>query len=65
LKYGLFGYVLNLSEGRVFSVAEGNHDAILGFVEELRKGPQGSNVTDVNVSWSEPTGEYSAFTIRR
>lgn len=65
LKRGLSGYVTNLPDGRVFSVAEGNHGAIVAFVAELKTGPTMANVTDVEISWSEGTGEFSGFSIRR
>ncbi len=65
LQHGLSGYVRNLPDGRVFSVAEGPNDAIIALVEELRIGPPMSKVTDVEVSWFEATGEFSDFSINR
>ncbi|MBP2030945.1 acylphosphatase [Methanohalophilus levihalophilus] len=65
LKHGLSGYVMNLADGRVFSVVEGNRDTIVFFIDELKTGPTMSNVTDMDISWSEGTGEFSGFSIRR
>ncbi|MDK2891986.1 acylphosphatase [Methanohalophilus sp.] len=62
---GISGYVMNLPDGRVFTVAEGTHDAIVAFISDLKTGPTMANVTDIEISCSEGTGEFSGFSIRR
>ncbi|WP_406659819.1 acylphosphatase [Methanolobus sp. ZRKC3] len=62
---GLKGFVQNLPDGRVMLVAEGNRADVKTLVEFLYVGPQRSNVEDVNVEWSDMSGEYPDFAIRR
>ncbi len=58
---GVSGIVSNLPDGCVEVIAEGASDRLASLLEDLRRGPWGARVEDVEVSWSEATGEYSAF----
>jgi len=58
------GWVRNLRDGRVEAVFEGEKDNVEKLIEFCRKGPPGSRVTKVEVSWEEYTGEFKNFGIR-
>jgi acylphosphatase len=61
---GLVGYVRNRSDGSVEFVAEGPRAALENLLDLVRVGPPSAVVDNVDVQWSEPTGEYSYFEIR-
>jgi len=60
-RLGLRGYVKNLSDGRVFVLAEGGLDAVRLFVEYLKEGPRFAGVTHVDTAFKRPTGEFEDF----
>ncbi len=62
---GLTGWVRNRSDGRVEVVAEGERGALESLVELLRKGPSFGRVDSVDVRWTDFTGEFDSFRIRR
>ena len=59
---GLSGTVQNLDDGRVETVAEGDMASVLQFERELRQGPAGARVDDVQVH-DEPAGNRDGFRI--
>jgi acylphosphatase len=61
---GLTGWVRNLPDGSVELVAEGEEPRIDRLVAWCRQGPPGARVDEVEVSRSEPTGEFRDFRIR-
>jgi acylphosphatase len=61
---GVRGYAKNLADGSVEVVAEGPRYLLEQLLATLRRGPMSAQVTDAQVSWSEPTGEFSMFSIR-
>lgn len=61
---GLDGWVANLPDGSVRCVAEGPADTLEAFLETVRRGPVGARVDAVAANWSEPLGEFVAFTVR-
>lgn len=61
---GLTGGVENLDSGQVAVDAEGSRGALEEFVTDLKKGPVGARVTEVQIEWSRATGRYHDFTIR-
>ena len=62
---GIVGYVRNTSDEGVEVVAEGEEGLLSRFIGLLRQGPPRAEVTDVEISRSEPTGEYDAFYVKR
>ena len=60
---GLTGWVRNLPDGRVEVVCEGTKEKVERLTAWLWHGPPSAHVSDVNLTWSEPTGEYSDFRI--
>lgn len=62
LKLSVFGWVQNLSDGKVEIVAEGEKQNIEKLVEWCRKGPPHASVSEVDVSWQKHSGEFNSFT---
>lgn len=62
---GLRGWVRNLPDGRVETVAEGPAAALSAFSEYCHEGPPMARVTHVEVLHEEPTGEFGQFETRR
>ncbi|NPV46302.1 MAG: acylphosphatase [Armatimonadetes bacterium] len=60
----LRGYVRNLMGGEVEVVAEGEEHDLRNLLQVLEAGPRAARVTNVQVSWAEPTGEFASFTVR-
>ncbi len=61
---GLRGYVRNLGDGTVEVVAEGPRPALDRLLSFLHTGPPAAIVTQVDVHWAAPTGEFSRFEVR-
>jgi acylphosphatase len=61
---GLTGGATNLPDGRVEVVAEGRREVCETLLAALRSTGTPGYVADVNVSWSEPTGEAQRFLVR-
>ena len=62
---GLVGWVRNLPDGRVEAVAEGPGERVEEFLDWCRRGPFLAHVSDIEVSWENPTGEHGVFEIIR
>ena len=60
---GLTGWVRNLWDGRVEAVFEGEEQAVRRAVNWCQAGPPSAQVDQVEVSYEEPTGEFSHFRI--
>jgi acylphosphatase len=59
----LAGWVRNLPDDRVESVAEGEEKALQAFVARLREGPPFARVEDVSVEWGPASGDLDDFRI--
>ena len=59
----LTGWVKNLSDGRVEIFVEGDKPALEGFLQKMSEVFKGY-VRDIDVQWSEPTGEFTFFDVR-
>ncbi len=65
-RYGLKGFVRNLGDAGVQVVVEGERKAVEDFLVSLRaEAPPLSRVEEVEVGWSEATGEFEGFEVRR
>lgn len=64
-KRDVTGWVKNLTDGRVEAVFEGRKDAVVEMTEWCHTGSPRASVTDVDVEWSESTGDFDSFEIRR
>lgn len=62
-EYGLKGWVRNTNEGTLESEVEGDKDLILDYIKDLKTGPGGAKVEDVQVEWKEFQDGYSDFKI--
>ena len=60
---GVSGQVKNLPDGSVEVVAQGEKNALIEFIEELRRGSIFSRVRKVDVLWREPRGQFNEFSI--
>lgn len=58
------GWVQNLADGRVEAVFEGEKDDVEKLIAFCNTGPSGAKVTNVEVHWENPKGEFSGFKIR-
>lgn len=61
---GLYGFARNLADGAVEVVAEGPRDLLEQLLLVLQRGPSSASVEGAQATWSEPTGEFSMFSIR-
>jgi len=61
---GLHGWVRNLPDGRVEAAVEGEVEAVDRFEGQLRHGPSGARVEDLDVEDTVPEGRYTGFSIR-
>ena len=61
---GLTGYVRNLWDGSVEVLAEGPRRDVEELLAFLYVGPRTAEVTQVDVQWSAPSGEYGRFEVR-
>ena len=59
---GVNGWVRNLPDGRVESLAEGEEGAVARYLDRLREGPRTGRVTDVRVEDVTITG-FDVFEI--
>lgn len=57
--HAVAGYVQNLSDGRVKLVAEGEAEAVQGFVDAVQEA-MGGNIADVASTRSVGTGEFGS-----
>lgn len=63
-KLNLTGWVRNLSDGRVETMAEGSQENLKLFIDFLNKGPSPAIVEDVTCTWIEAKSEFDTFRIR-
>jgi acylphosphatase len=64
-RHQVVGYVRNMSDGSVESLAEGTAASVEAFKHELAAGPQFAAVSQVEEIVLEPTGHYVSFLIER
>ena len=62
-RIGAFGWVRNLRDGTVEAVFEGEQDRVNAVLEWCKEGPPHAQVSNVDVSWNDYTGEFKAFEI--
>jgi acylphosphatase len=60
-RHYLAGWVKNLPDGRVETIAEGTEEELREFVKEVKKGSRFSRVDDVQVEWLSFTNQFNAF----
>ena len=63
--WGLNGYVRNLPSGNAVEVeAEGDREQLDRLLKELKMGPPGARVKEVEAKWSSYSGQFTDFRIR-
>lgn len=62
---GLCGYVRNCADGSVEVCAEGEEQQLKELLNVLQRGPVGACVLRVDAEYTEATGEWDSFIIRR
>jgi acylphosphatase len=62
-RLGVAGWVRNRRDGQVESVFEGEKEVVERMVEFCRHGPSGARVTNVEIRWEAPTGEFEGFSV--
>lgn len=60
----LTGWVMNKTDGTVQAVVEGDTEKVEELVEWAHEGPAAARVEDLDVTWSDATGEFESFDIR-
>jgi acylphosphatase len=65
VRLGLTGYVHNLPGGSVEIHAEGARKQLETLAELLKQGPPNARVDNLAVTWSEHTGRYHDFSVKR
>lgn len=63
VRLGVTGWVKNLASGAVEVVAEGGESALEALLAWCWDGPAMADVDDIEVTWSEATGEYDSFRV--
>ncbi len=64
-RHQVTGYVRNLADGRVETLAEGTSENIESFKHDISTGPGHARVEKVEEESIEPTGRYPQFRIER
>jgi acylphosphatase len=64
-RHQVVGYVRNMPDGSVESLAEGTAASVEAFKHDLSTGPQWASVTQVEEIVLEPSGRYVSFLIER
>ncbi len=59
----LKGTVLNLPDGSVKAVVEGDERVVKTFIERLREGPPASRVDSLDVRDEKPAGDLDRFEV--
>jgi len=60
----LVGWVRNRGFNQVETIAEGDSQILIKFLEILRIGPRGARVEETHFEWENPSGEFTTFEIR-
>lgn len=63
-RYGVKGWVRNMSDGNVEAIFEGEEESVKRLIEFCRLGPSGAEVTNVNVRWGPYRDEFRRFDVR-
>lgn len=63
-KLGLVGWVRNLGNGQVEMVAEGRIEQLKQLVDWAWQGPRFAEITDISITESAATAEFTHFDIR-
>ena len=62
-KFKMSGWASNLRDGRVEIIGEGEETALKSFLEQISV-EMSHFITDADVSWEHPSGEFKDFGIK-
>jgi acylphosphatase len=62
--FSLVGWVHNLGDDQVETVAEGPHPVLERFAELASTGPPASRIDAVRVEWETPLGQFKRFDVK-
>jgi acylphosphatase len=62
-KFGVSGWVRNLSDGRVEAMLQGDKPVLEQMIAICRKGPPIAHVKDISITWEAPQQIFDNFTI--
>ncbi len=65
LQIGVFGWVRNIGNDTVETVAEGTKFQIDEFIQMVKQGARASRVDETRVEYEETTGMLEGFTVKR
>jgi acylphosphatase len=65
IRLGVTGYVHNLPDSSEEIHAEGARKQLEKLVEQLKAGPPGARVDNLELIWSDYTGQYCDFSVTR
>lgn len=60
----LKGYARNMADGTMEVVAEGPEDKLNELIEFCKKGPEGAEVSNVDVKFEKASNEFDGFGVR-
>jgi len=63
-KYDIKGYVRNTRDGKVEVVCQGEEEDLKHFINEIKKGPSFSVITDIEIEEMKEREKYNTFEIR-
>lgn len=63
-EYGVNGWVANIPDGTVELEVAADRSLIEEFVKVLKVGPSQAHVSDIDIRWLDPPGQYDGFTIK-
>ena len=58
---GLSGFVRNLPDGTVETIAEGPRESLEQFASWCGRGPEMARVSKLDTTWGTATGEFQGF----
>ncbi|MFT5164522.1 MAG: acylphosphatase [Alteromonadaceae bacterium] len=61
IEANITGWIRNLRDSRVEIVAEGEEAGLVAIADWCKVGSDQAQVSDVAVTWEDPTFEFSAF----
>jgi acylphosphatase len=63
-RHGIVGWVANEPGGTVRAIGEGTDANLAGWLADLRAGPAGGIVTEIEEHWSAATNAFDGFDVR-
>lgn len=60
---GLVGWVMNLPDGNLEIIAQGERKNLEKLIKWCQTGPQFARVKEINIEWQKPEGKFNDFQI--